>query len=212
MAVMRKAPQRARRHPQTPKAPAYRTLDDLSIPPLACVNCFAPVEGARVFCDQRCTDEASYVRYARRNRNTTLDDVLQALKVRQAHALAGGYDKAERGISSSKRRTVIEQDHAKCRQCGAPGTDVDHINGSSNALTNLQWLCKACHNAKTDASIISITEGTHPEEWARAQLLHRRVTAAVPLQLCDSDEWVTAHKELLRRRRQLLPGATPTLF
>jgi 5-methylcytosine-specific restriction protein A len=56
------------------------------------------------------------------------------------------------------RQEVLERDAFLCQFCLAQGvftkaTHVDHIKpksqGGSNALTNLQALCKACHATKT---------------------------------------------------------------
>lgn len=50
------------------------------------------------------------------------------------------------------RRRVITRDRGRCVQCGAPGTDVDHItHGDDHRLANLQLLCHPCHNTKTQA-------------------------------------------------------------
>jgi len=59
-----------------------------------------------------------------------------------------------------KLRKAYITAHAACEQCGAPGTEVDHIiphrgreEYAFNA-DNLQTLCFACHRAKTRAARI----------------------------------------------------------
>lgn len=45
--------------------------------------------------------------------------------------------------------------HPRCRACGAPATDVDHVvaraKGGTDEWGNLQPLCGACHRRKTNA-------------------------------------------------------------
>jgi hypothetical protein len=56
------------------------------------------------------------------------------------------------------RKLVIKRDGHQCQQCKregrlTPGQDVDHIinkaSGGDDSLVNLQYLCRACHIAKT---------------------------------------------------------------
>lgn len=192
----------------------FLTLDDLSTSPFCCVNCFELFRAPKAYCAQLCADEAAWVRYARRSRQDGRDtrpDIAQAIKIRLALILAGGYDKAGRKLSDAVRTAVLNRDGEKCRKCGEPAAEIDHIRGSSSALTNLQLLCDRCHNEKTVATFIRITEESHPEAWAKAESLRRRATALQPLQLCDADDWEMLQKELLRRRRNIVSGE-PTLF
>lgn len=56
------------------------------------------------------------------------------------------------------REEVLDRDQGLCQECRrqgriTPGTDVDHIvpksQGGSDAMTNLQVLCRDCHKRKT---------------------------------------------------------------
>lgn len=48
------------------------------------------------------------------------------------------------------RERVKRRDLGLCQECGAPGTDVDHIRpGDDHSMSNLRLLCAACHKAKT---------------------------------------------------------------
>ena len=52
------------------------------------------------------------------------------------------------------RRTVLDADNWKCRNCGGYGNEVDHIiplwkNGEPYQADNLQTLCRDCHIDKT---------------------------------------------------------------
>lgn len=52
----------------------------------------------------------------------------------------------------SIRQAQLEREPL-CRHCGAPATEVDHIDGddANNLLDNLQSLDKSCHSVKTQA-------------------------------------------------------------
>ncbi|RLI55242.1 MAG: hypothetical protein DRP09_10530 [Candidatus Thorarchaeota archaeon] len=50
------------------------------------------------------------------------------------------------------RQFVLKRDHWKCRVCGRPGNQVDHIKpksrGGSDHPNNLRCLCLSCHAAR----------------------------------------------------------------
>ncbi|MFG3715790.1 HNH endonuclease [Micromonospora sp. NPDC047730] len=56
-----------------------------------------------------------------------------------------------------RRVRVLRRDGYRCRQvfttgerCGAPGSEVDHVErGDNHDLANLQTLCSYCHARKT---------------------------------------------------------------
>src|SRR6185436_5868619 len=81
-----------------------------------CLNCDQSIEltkQVRLFCSDACKDEAKFVRYFRRcNRDGRLEqpDVQEAIEMRFAHIMAGGYSERERRISRSLRVAVIERD------------------------------------------------------------------------------------------------------
>lgn len=76
-----------------------------------------------------------------------------ALRSRAHDARRGS--SASRGYGAEWRAVRAEHLAAEpaCRECGAPGTDVDHIvprsRGGSDGHANLQTLCHACHSRKT---------------------------------------------------------------
>ncbi len=189
------------------------TLDKLCARPFKCVNCASVIkEGtrARAYCSELCGQEADWVRYARRCHADGRDqqpDVRQALRIRLALVLGGGYPKLIRQLPEATRLAVYERDEGRCCGCGQPGTEIDHRSGNSSDMLNLQLLCDSCHNKKTVASFVKITKDSHPEAWKKRQALVDRAMARVPLRLCDADEWNTIHRELLRRRRSPAPDA-----
>jgi len=59
------------------------------------------------------------------------------------------------------RLTVFRKDNFCCVYCGSlENLTVDHIlpkaNGGSNALENLQTLCKTCNDLKSDAIVVDV--------------------------------------------------------
>ena len=183
------------------------TVEDLSGFPFPCANCSSVIRQAKMYCSEVCSQEAGWVRYARACRldgRDQLPDVIEALRIRLALTLGGGYPKLARTLPDSVRRTIIERDQGKCQICGQPGTEIDHISGSSNDPSNLQLLCDSCHNKKTTASFVRITKESHPEAWEKGQWLGRRAAAKEPLQLCDSEQWSELQKDLMKKRRELI--------
>lgn len=57
------------------------------------------------------------------------------------------------GVAWRKIRAAYLAEHPACALCGRPATDVDHVVpkrfGGSDDDTNLQALCKECHQRKT---------------------------------------------------------------
>src|SRR5438105_14657543 len=110
--------------PKRPRrsTPHYLTLDDLSVEPLVCVNCFGLVDAFRAYCRELCSQEAEFVRYARRRiREGRRHDhaIDEALRIKLAHILAGGYPRKHPVLPPTVRAGACERDSGRCRECGA---------------------------------------------------------------------------------------------
>lgn len=181
-----------------------RSTDEYSW--LRCANCDTTldvrIEG--LFCSELCRQTADLVRYARRKvQQGQVDDpdIAWALQIRMALLLGGGYPGPERRLSRATRDAVIERDQV-CTSCGAPGVEIDHIEGSSDDLSNLQLLCTECHRAKTRAMLV--TAPPEKQEEARA-LWALRVLPPTATRLCDDTErWPSEWRLLKARRREHL--------
>lgn len=134
--------------------------------PDRCANCFEPLPASYehrpwLFCSVLCRETANTVRYWRKtSRNGQFEadpEVRQAIGIRLAHMLAGGYNADTRRIPVDVRALVIERDRA-CVKCGGPGEEIDHINGDSSDSGNLQLLCKNCHHAKTAERLVPASD------------------------------------------------------
>ena|SRR2546425_964140 len=179
-----------------------------------CQNCDAPLtlQQARrgmLFCGEKCQQTAKTVRYGRA---TLLDGrykrdpfVRQAIDMRIAHILGGGYPEKARHLSPEQREAIFTRDDRRCRLCGAPATDIDHIAGSSSDPDNLQALCKSCNMAKAAANFRPAT----PERAAEGKAIRARITAERPVRLCDDKKkWDELRREIASEQRKLASSWT----
>ncbi|MDX6499065.1 MAG: hypothetical protein QOG23_2325 [Blastocatellia bacterium] len=178
-----------------------------------CLNCDQPmtlIGQVKLFCSEACADEAKLVRYARRSigdGRINQPDVQEAIQIRIAHALGGGYSERERRMPLSLRRAVFARDKGRCQKCGQLGTDIDHIHSSSNELANLQLLCGTCHNKKTKERFVEITpeHERYAEVDAKRDSLRFRIEASEPQRPCDDEKnWLTSHRQFMTDRRREL--------
>jgi 5-methylcytosine-specific restriction endonuclease McrA len=178
--------------------------------PFDCVNCgaeLAELVRPYLFCSPLCQEEAHTVRYARRVvRDSRIKDPLvkEAVDIRIAFVLGGGYARAERELSAAQRQAIFERDAWKCRICGtAEATQIDHIagptNGDINHPDNLQAVCDPCHRAKTRESFVSITSA---EQQQKAEEIRFRIRAPEPFRVSDDEiHWPTAWRALASNRK-----------
>ncbi len=176
---------------------------------IRCLNCDKPLDLPKLYCSEVCAQEAEFVRYVRRCRRTArekIPDVKEAIEIRLAHLLGGGYAKQERQLSATVRNAVIARDNGLCKQCGKPGNQIDHISGSSRNLDNLQLLCRSCHDLKTRASMVKVTPDL--PDWekcnTKAIALMNRIFAKKPKRVCDDDKtWPSVWRGYLQERKQV---------
>jgi 5-methylcytosine-specific restriction endonuclease McrA len=172
--------------------------------PDRCANCDAMLEAENqtLFCGEFCRQVADFVRYSR---GVTRDparandpEVIEAIRVRMAILIGGGYPTGDRHLSPEQRATIIERDGGKCRECGAPGKEIDHIAGNSADLSNLQLLCHDCHMTKTKNSFVPASE--QQQAWAK-ELWDTRIYPDAPLRLSDdTNRWGKEWRALKRDR------------
>ncbi len=189
----------ARRHTSHP-APRHFEAD-------RCANCMTelPPQIQGLFCSELCQQTAEVIRYWRRiSRDGRIDrsDVKLALQTQIAHLLAGGYPERLRRLPAEVREAVWERDQGRCRLCGAPGEEIDHISDSSPALDNLQLLCKPCHQRKTSERMVPAS----PQGQRRIkQIWRERVAPDEPTYLCDDEEqWAVRQRQLRKERKERL--------
>jgi len=178
-----------------------------------CANCDEPLldtETRSLYCSELCTQTAETIRYWRRIvRDGRIDDpdVALALRTRVAHLLAGGYAARARHLSQTVRDQVRHRDNGRCRSCGAPGTEIDHIATDSPELDNLQLLCASCHQNKT---ALRMEPASAEQTQMIDDLYRRRVEPEQPLRLCDDqDRWPKEWRKLQSERKIRLTGCAP---
>lgn len=159
--------------------------------PGCCANCDAAleIENQTLFCGEFCRQLADFVRYSRgaiRDPARANDpEVIEAIRVRMAILIGGGYPTGDRHLSPEQRASIIGRDGGKCRECGASANEIDHIAGSSADPSNLQLLCHECHMAKTKSSFVPASEGQ--KAWAK-EIWDSRIYPESPLRLSDDTE------------------------
>ncbi len=172
-----------------------------------CQNCdgqltFQQARRGTLYCSEKCSQTAKTVRYGRATRQdgryTSDPLVRQAIDTRIALILGGGYPKKARTLAREQREAIFTRDGGRCRLCGAPATEIDHIVGSSSDSENLQAVCKPCNLAKAAANFRPATQ----VEAAEGDAIWTRITAEQPIRLCDDEKiWDELRKEIAAEQR-----------
>lgn len=174
-----------------------------------------------MFCCSWCKEAAKHVRWIRRvsrdPSHATDPEVMRAVQIRLQLLSLGGYDAAARYVPAQVRAAVVARAGGRCEKCGAPGAEVDHVAGPSSDIENLQYLCKACHAAKTDRAFFGpdgfqmpdLTEPPSGDDTIELDPVREHVLARIevgaPALLCDDDvQWPTVWRRLKADRRQRL--------
>ena len=148
-----------------------------------CIECGKTVRLAgypRLYCSDKCRQMLKLVHYGRRVfRDGRIEDplILEAIQMRIAHILGGGYHQTERRLPPETRKAVLARDHGVCKICGQPATDIDHIAGDSADINNLRALCRACNMAEAERGFRRAT----PKMAREFDQLIERILADDPL-------------------------------
>lgn len=197
--MLRRYPDSVIKHPFLVKAPEPRHFVTDH-----CANCLTPLpEDVRtLWCSTWCNDVNQKVRYWRRvQRDGRIDlpDIRSQIEMNIGFLLIGGYRALGRRPSADTRKEVLERDNGRCQSCGKPGTDVDHIEGSSDDPSNLQLLCGSCHREKTFQAMTPADDKSHALVFA---LNLSRVIPEEPRLLADDEEaWPDLWRKLTAERK-----------
>jgi hypothetical protein len=151
----------------------------------------------KVYCSAVCREITGTTRYLRRTQldYRSLDpDVQYAVEVRLAMIAGGGYDQRSRQVTLKQLAEVIEWFGGLCALCGDFGADIDHIAGPSSDPSNLQLLCRSCHQMKTAAR--ARAECRHPLQPSDALNWDWARWGELPLEDPDA---IAAWREVVRR-------------
>ena len=183
------------------------------MPVFECVNCGRPIPERRyvkLYCSDLCAQEAEYVRYHRACIADARDkrpDIKQALSIRLAHVLSGGYPETERRVPGRVRLAVIRRAGGKCQRCGKPGSVIHHIDGSDNTLRNLELLCSVCHDRITLSRLTPLSPND-TEKVVKAKELEFRSRCELPLKECDDHKrWPAIYREIRETRKAAFANA-----
>lgn len=177
---------------------------------LVCLHCeddMPPFIKPRLYCSLSCQQEAELVRYVRGCKSDgriEQPDVQLAITIKMAHNMAGGYDRKSRKLSRDIKEAVLLRSKGKCESCGKEGYDIDHINGASSDLRNLQFLCKDCHNKKTQLNIVPVEQGSAQYEYIklRTERFWHYVDAEKPVRIChDQENWSSIWRQHQKERK-----------
>lgn len=198
---VRSVARRAKLAPDTTHFP-----DGLAFVDDHCANCLEPMPDDKngLFCSDWCQETTKHVRYFRRVfRDGRIEDpdVQHAVRTRLAFLPRGGYVALQRNLSPQTRAAVKERAQGECQACGEPGSDIDHVHGSSPELDNLQLLCQPCHLEKTTKNFVPASAEV---KALITQLLGDRVLTATPQLLADDNSWDSQWRGLKKARRQRL--------
>jgi len=165
----------------------------------------------RLYCDDRCRQVLKLVHYGRRAfRDGRIEDplVMEAIQMRIAHILGGGYHQTARRLSPATRQAVLSRDGGLCQICGQPATDIDHIAGDSSDLDNLRALCRACNMGEAQAGFRPATE----EMSREVDQLMERIEADVPIHARDNEQgWDLQYRQMRADQRALMRDAGITV-
>jgi 5-methylcytosine-specific restriction endonuclease McrA len=179
-----------------------------------CANCLEELDldVTGLYCSTWCQEVASHVRYLRRvfrDGRSNDPDVQLAIHTKNAFLLVGGYRSLGRKLTPQLRIAVRQRDGGNCQSCGRPGAEVDHIDGNSDELENLQLLCLDCHHGKTAKNLVPASDESRQHLLA---LMKTRVAPGEPQLLADDDinwtgQWRGLQVERKNRFLNLLQDA-----
>jgi ferredoxin len=191
------------------EAEIARALDALAAPQVVdCIECGAEMvleRYARLYCSELCRQALKLIHYGRAvvadGRIQRDPAIEEAIQMRIAQILGGGYDERIRRVTPALRAQVFERDGGKCVLCGAPATQIDHIAGDANTLENLRSACGLCNLGMAQARLVPAC----PSQAATAERLVERIFAPVPLFLRDDETaWAATYSRLMTERRARL--------
>jgi hypothetical protein len=176
-------------------------------PGVSCLNCDGELECGLLYCDEFCKDMAKFVRYVRACRGdgrVAQSDIKEAIAIKLLMLHGGGYAEEERTLAPAERTAIFERDLHRCQLCGAPATQIDHIEGSSPEPSNLRAICGPCNLSR---AFVNAREADDEEH----EFIHRlwddltfRIAAPKPTRVCDDEKsWQREWRALSAASRRL---------
>lgn len=188
--------------------------------PGLCANCGSPnvTIAAPLYCGELCKQSANLVRYARSchsDGRDRLPDVQEAIQMRMASVLGGGYPERARHLSDDIRVAVFTNAGGLCENCGRKldfdrSTDdpdliptIQHMHGSSSDLSNLRAWCRRCNLDDAQSRFVPVEAGSSQDAYAKE--LRIRMDSSQPLLLCDDEkQWNGIWRQLAKDTKEAL--------
>lgn len=185
--------------------------------PGLCANCDRPTVTAKqpLFCSQQCRQAAELVRYVRsvtRDGRIAQPEVREAVQMRTAMVLGGGYGEQERQVPDKVRALVFERSGGRCENCRreldfqrSPSDrdawpEIHHARGDSNDPADLRAWCRHCNMGDAQAKFTNVEPGSPQAKLADE--LRRRWEAPSPLRVCDDEQrWASIWRQLAHDAR-----------
>ena len=183
-----------------------KLIDEMTKPLFVdCIECGAAIgltNRAKLYCSDACHQTLKVIHYGRSAKadgRYDLDPTIEdAIRMRIAHILAGGYHEYARRIPPALRTLIFERDGGKCVMCGALATQIDHIAGDSSRPDNLRAACGACNFGLAEQRMVRAT----PKQSAIIDQLLERIFAPKPLYERDDEKaWPATCERLMAERR-----------
>jgi hypothetical protein len=126
--------------------------------PGLCVNCDSHGVTVRspLYCSPFCRQAAEVVRYVRACRGDgrwLLPDVKEAIQMRLAMVLGGGYTERERVLPQATRQLVFDRAGGRCESCGRL-LDFDRSTGDDDAIPTIQPFGQSLERPEQPSSLV----------------------------------------------------------
>jgi len=185
-----------------------------------CMNCGSSEVTSRspLYCSIQCRQAAKLVRYVRARRRdgtATRPDIAEAIEMRVATVLGGGYPENERRVPPALSEQVFREANGRCEKCGrvldfdrSTGDPdaiptIQHVYGNSNELSNLKAFCQRCNMADAQSRFVPVQPGSPQSELLRELTI--RWSAPIPLRLCDDEEqWSSIWRDIMKKARTVI--------
>ncbi len=185
-----------------------------------CANCGSPsvTTVSSLYCGELCKQSANLVRYARACHSDGRDrspDIREAIQMRMASVLGGGYPERARHVPDDVRSAVFERSGGLCENCGrkldferTTGDPdliptIQHMHGDSSDLSNLRAWCRRCNLEDAKSRFVPVEAGSSQDAYAQELLV--RIGSPRPLFLCDDEKrWNSIWRQLARDAKDVI--------
>lgn len=171
---------------------------------LCCPNCDKPFESTRSpYCSNECREIAGFIRQTRKAiLDRTLFEATKQEVLGQIlwELLGGGRPLRIHLVPDRILKQVLTRDERKCKRCGSPATQIDHIKTGCNRPINLEVVCDRCTKVRifSDRSWLGA-----PRVQERLTEIRTRLATYEAVRVCD-DPVMWDWRDFLNTRSRIL--------